>query len=284
MIFPSVRPSPIFTSRNIKTVSIFWLMIIVTLLTSCISPRESRKKIDILSVPDSTGRAQSLFSEIPRTLEHVAKAYELIAQMLEMPKVTDSDRYHHFILASRYAVWLSYYQDEKFEKIQYAKAAISHADQAVSIKNMDVAGYYYRAIATGLYAQQSPLSVPSAMHKIRYDATKAIELDRIYDDGGPCRVLGGLYLRAPGAPVGLGSIRKALKYLKQAQDIAPENLENKLLLAEGYLKINKKKPAAVLLKSILMGENQGMEGMEGIEGRVRRQRTLQLFQDLQADN
>jgi hypothetical protein len=63
----------------------------------------------------------------------------------------------------------------------------------------------------------------------------AAGLDSHFDYAGPERSLGLLYRDAPGWPTSIGSRRKALEWLKQAEELAPAYPENHLNLLESYL-------------------------------------------------
>jgi hypothetical protein len=154
-------------------------------------------------------------------------------------------------MSARFASWLAYYSPSRETKIRYAKAAVSHANDAIRIRPDAVEGYYYRAMATGLHARQSPLTAFGAMQKIRDDCMRAITLDETHDDGGPHRILGGLYLHAPGPPAGLGSLRRSLHHLKRAFDISADHPDNRLLLAEALSRDAKKSESEGLLTPLL---------------------------------
>jgi tetratricopeptide (TPR) repeat protein len=61
---------------------------------------------------------------------------------------------------------------------------------------------------------------------------KAVELDPAVDAGGPLRLLGTLYLRAPPWPRGPGDSEKALELLERAVDEYPEHPLNHFFYAE----------------------------------------------------
>ena len=89
--------------------------------------------------------------------------------------------------------------------------------------------------------------------KVKYYAEKAIELDETYLDGGGYRMLGRLHFKVPKIPILMQwpSKKKSQHYLEKAHEIAPENMLNKLYLAEVLFKRNQEKRAQELLKEIL---------------------------------
>jgi tetratricopeptide (TPR) repeat protein len=92
--------------------------------------------------------------------------------------------------------------------------------------------------------------------KVKYYAEKTIELDDTCLDGGGYRMLGRLYFKVPKIPLLMNwpSKKKALEYLEKANGIAPENMLNKLYLAEVLFAGNKKERAQGLLREIINTE------------------------------
>ena len=70
---------------------------------------------------------------------------------------------------------------------------------------------------------------------IKAAAEKALELDENYFYGGPWRVLGRLYDKAPGFPFSVGSAKKAVEHLEKAVEIGSKFFLNRLFLAEAYI-------------------------------------------------
>lgn len=191
--------------------------------------------------------AQQKFSESPRTVKSAGAAYDLIKEATQKISKDNPKRFDYLIQSAKYAIWLSYHGEGKNHKSKFANAAIKHSHQAIAANSQRVEGYYYRAIASGLFAEQNRLFGKAAMHQIRKDLLTAIDLDPSFDYGGPHRVLGAVYLRAPGPPAGIGSIRRAVFHLKEAYKISDEYPENLLFLAEAYLKLKKIDEATQLL-------------------------------------
>lgn len=192
-------------------------------------------------------QSTSRFNTLPRTTSSVLQAYQGMTLAIAMTAVEDSNRYDYLALAAKYATWLSYHLDKKSDKIRYANEGIVLAKQAIAIDKNRVEGFYYRAISTGLFAQEHKLSAKNSMNQIRRDLTLAIKINPGYDDGGPHRILGALYLRAPGPPMGPGSRRKAILHLEAAYQISMFYPENILFLAEAYIKVGDNEKAKALL-------------------------------------
>ncbi|MBN1479504.1 hypothetical protein JXA70_04460 [candidate division KSB1 bacterium] len=71
-------------------------------------------------------------------------------------------------------------------------------------------------------------------NKVKYYGEKSLEMDPNYLDAGAYRLLGMLHFSVPRIPLILTwpSKKLALEYLEKANDIAPDNLYNKMYLAE----------------------------------------------------
>lgn len=89
--------------------------------------------------------------------------------------------------------------------------------------------------------------------KVRYFAEMTIELDDTYLDAGGYRMLGTVNLKVPKIPLLLGwpSKKKAVANLEKANQIAPDNLYNKVYLAEAYLETEAVDQAHSLINEIL---------------------------------
>ena len=92
------------------------------------------------------------------------------------------------------------------------------------------------AVNYGSFGQEKgimkSLSLISPMKKL---AERAIEIDESYFYGGPWRVLGRLYHKAPGFPISIGNSKKAVECLEKAVNLGPKFFLNHLFLAELHI-------------------------------------------------
>lgn len=199
-------------------------------------------------------RAEEAFAVRPREVEKVREAFQAMGGAVRATQPSDSARHRYASRAARFAVWLAGHTEGGTSEA-YADSAVVLANTALRADSSRVEPYYWRAIASGLYARHNRLTAGrDAMSRIREDATAAIRIDPTFEHGGPHRVLGTLYLRAPGPPTGVGSLRRALHHLEQAREIAPEHPENLLPLAEAYLEAGRRADAEALLEKLLESE------------------------------
>jgi len=200
---------------------------------------------------DPDGRAEharSLWASEPRSRASVEEAFHAMMEAVRATDSTEVALYERISDAARYAVWLSRRTEGDAPRAFAASPRIL-ANTAVARDSARVEGYYWRAVAAGLIAREDALRGRSAMGRIREDARRAISLDPGFDDGGPHRVLGALYLRAPGPPAGVGSLRRALEHLEEGRRLAPAAASNLLFLAEAYLEDDRPDDAAALIRS-----------------------------------
>ena len=103
----------------------------------------------------------------------------------------------------------------------------------------------------------------AAVHKgiakrIRDHALIAIALDETFERGGPHRLLGRLHAVAPRVPLVTGWVSRdeALEHLERAVEIAPEDLANRLYLAEARLELEpeRREQALRMLEAVIAAE------------------------------
>ncbi|NIP60117.1 MAG: tetratricopeptide repeat protein [Gemmatimonadetes bacterium] len=199
-------------------------------------------------------RADEAFAVRPREVETVREAFREMSGAVRATEASDSTRHRYASRAARFAVWLAGHTGGSTSEA-YADSAVVLANTALRADSSRVEPYYWRAIASGLYARHNRLTAGrDAMSRIREDATAAIRIDPTFEHGGPHRVLGTLYLRAPGPPTGVGSLRRALHHLERAREVAPDHPENLLPLAEAYLEAGRRADAEALLEGLLQSE------------------------------
>lgn len=206
--------------------------------------------------------AETAFAERPRQAPNVRDAFSSMSAATRSAEPPDRRRADYATRAARFAVWLAGHL-EGDESEAYADSAITFANTAIHVDSTLAAPYYWRAIAAGIFARHNRLTLGrDAMTRIREDATRAIELDPTVEHAGPHRVLGALYLRAPGPPAGVGSLVRAVRELERAHLLDPEYPENRLLLAEAYIEQGKLEEASQLLIPILAGDMRDGDGLE----------------------
>jgi len=115
--------------------------------------------------------------------------------------------------------------------------------------------YFYQSVAWGQWALafgKMKAVRKGAASKIRDYSTVCVLADKTMESAGPLRVLGRLHHQTPRVPfiTGWASNKDAMKYLKEAVSLGPENPMNKLFLAELLLDEDEPQQAKELLTEI----------------------------------
>lgn len=227
-------------------------LLFVLLLAGCINKSKTIKsgsgEVDSGVLAAS---ADGIFASRMHTESNIREAFTLIDRAARSASQDDPRRYEYIWKAMRLVTWLSDHDKDSKQRSEYANEGIQLGNTAVKLKEDGVEGHYYRAISIGLYARENELYGLDAMRQMQTEGLRAAELDERFDFAGPYRLLGALYLRAPGPPTGVGSVIKAIHYLKKACELAPEYPPNSLFLAEAYIKNNQSSDADTLLTKLL---------------------------------
>ena len=112
------------------------------------------------------------------------------------------------------------------EGVNFAEAAIAQGG------NPDGAVHYYLAANLGLAVRRHPVLAMESLGRLENEMKQAVALSPDIDDGGPLRLLGTLYLKAPAWPNGIGDRDKALELLEKAVKEHPAHPLNHLFYAQ----------------------------------------------------
>jgi hypothetical protein len=158
----------------------------------------------------------------------------------------DKKNKKYSILLSRisYLVADSYEGDEdKLKKC--AEIGVSAARQAGVNKESPEASYYF-ALNQGIIVYTKGLFGLSKLPEI-FEALKIAQKSEAIDFGGPLRVLGMLYLKAPAWPSGIGDLDKSLELLDKASKKYPSHPQNLMFYAQALIEDNNPTKALVNL-------------------------------------
>lgn len=112
------------------------------------------------------------------------------------------------------------------EGVRLAEAALALGD------DKDGPLHYYLATNLGLAVRDHLTLAAENLPRLESELKRAVALSPDIDDGGPLRVLGLLYLKAPPWPSGIGDTDKSLELLKRAVDRFPGHPLNHLFYAQ----------------------------------------------------
>ena len=118
------------------------------------------------------------------------------------------------------------------------------AYDAVCAHPEDSAAYdYARAAITGRLVQQKGLLAANLIADVEHYARRSREIDPTFREGAATRLLGTLYVLAPGPLLHHGDSEEGLALLEGLAEKHPEVLENQLRLAEAYIALGDAEPA-----------------------------------------
>jgi tetratricopeptide (TPR) repeat protein len=157
-----------------------------------------------------------------------------------------------------------YYQTPQDQQVAQFAVIKDRAD-ALAAQHPDAADVLIlKAIILSTYAEaKGSLDALSLVEAARDAALRAAKIDDHAVDAGAYTVLGVLYYKVPGWPIGFGSNKKARQYLDQALAIAPDAIDvnyfqGDFLLEEGD-KGDRKQAKAFLEKALQAKPRPGRE-------------------------
>lgn len=122
---------------------------------------------------------------------------------------------------------------DKKRRIQLFENCINVADQALALNENEVRGLFWKAAAMGKVAEDSGvLNALRMLRPMEKMLLNVVALDEKYENAGGHRALGRMYHKLPGFPISFGSNQKALKHLKRAHELFPQDVITRAFYAE----------------------------------------------------
>lgn len=109
------------------------------------------------------------------------------------------------------------------------------AKKAVELMPDRVEGHYFLGQLIGYSALLQKGETKQIILQMVSEAEQSSRIDEKFDHGGPLRMLGVLYTRAPKEPVSIGDAEKAVAFMKRAVAADGEFPLNHIYLAEAYI-------------------------------------------------
>jgi tetratricopeptide (TPR) repeat protein len=151
---------------------------------------------------------------------------------------------------------------EKREKLAAEGLGFAETALAQGASN-DGAVHYYLAVNLGLAVREHPTQALGNLGRLESEMKQAVALSPDIDDGGPLRVLGSLYLKAPAWPSGIGDLDKALELLEKAVKEHPGHPLNHLFYAQALCAEGDEAPLSQARAEYALGEKLLAEGNWG---------------------
>lgn len=142
-------------------------------------------------------------------------------------------------LGSRLCLHLAERETVQDKREKLAAEGVKFAETALA-KGGDGDGevHYYLATNLGLAVREHVTLAMDNLGRLESELKRAVALNPGLDDGGPLRVLGTLYLKAPAWPNGIGDQDKALELLQRAVKEHPNHPLNHLFYAQALWEVD----------------------------------------------
>ncbi len=155
-------------------------------------------------------------------------------------------------LLSEINYWLGEYAEDAEDKLFFFDEGVECGKSGIVINEDSLESNFWLSVNYGSFGQEKGIMQSLALiSPIKDAAEKALKLDANYFYGGPWRVLGRLYHKAPGFPFSIGNTKKAIECLEKAVELGPRFFLNRLFLAEAYISNRDKAKAKEHLEWIL---------------------------------
>ncbi|MGY6275430.1 sterol transporter outer membrane protein BstC [Methylomonas sp. MgM2] len=167
-------------------------------------------------------------------------------------------------LASRLCLHLAERQTDEADREKFASAGVAFAEDALKQGGQhNGANHYYLAANLGLLVRDDIALAMENINRLEDEMKQSVVLSPDLDDGGPLRLLGALYLKAPSWPSGIGDLDKALEFLERAVIKHPDHPLNHLFYAEALWQEDEVGNLAQVKSEFALGEKLLTEGNWG---------------------
>lgn len=199
--------------------------------------RRSRALWLVLVGTALAGRVVVLSADQPPSPEQVANmAYRATKEQYESAADDPRVAWHY---ARACFDWAEFSSNDT-RRAELAREGIDACERALANNGELAPAHYYLGMNQGQLARTMSIGALKLVQQMEEHFQQARELEPTFDQAGPDRNLGLLYLEAPGWPVSVGNRSKAGAHLVQAVKLAPHFPENRLNLMEAYARWNER--------------------------------------------
>jgi tetratricopeptide (TPR) repeat protein len=182
-------------------------------------------------LPQRAEALRELADKIVQSKPTSAAPYDRALAALELALAGHADDYELLWRAARACFLVTEYVQDKEQNFAYAEGGRKYGERAVAEQPKRVEGYYYLALDTAKVAESK--NKLRLLKPAMAAAETAAKIDPSFDEAGPLRFMGKVYLTAPAWPVSIGAPEKALEVLEKAVTLSPAPL-NRLFLGQAY--------------------------------------------------
>ena len=167
-------------------------------------------------------------------------------------------------LGSRLCLQLAERETNQEKREKLATEGVGFAEAALAQgAGDDGAVHYYLATNLGLAVREHIILATENLGRLETEMKRAVALNPGIDDGGPLRILGMLYLKAPAWPNGIGDRDKSLELLEKAVKEHPGHPLNHLFYAQALWDEDEEAVITQVKAEFALGEQLLTEGNWG---------------------
>lgn len=192
-------------------------------------------------------KARKLINERELDEANLDTAHDLLYDLVEEDPNCD----WAFGLLSEIYYWSGEYADagDKLFNFEYG---VNYGEKGIAVNEDSLESNFWLAVNYGSFGTEKGIMKSLELIKpIRACIERAMKIDETYFYGGPYRVLGRLYHKAPGFPFSIGDNKKAIECLEKAVEFGPKFYLNHLFIAEAYQTARNKQKAQERLEWII---------------------------------
>lgn len=192
-------------------------------------------------------KVRKLINERELAEANLDTAYDLLEALIEKDPACD----WAYGLISEIYYWTGEYAGAE-DKLFNFEEGVNWGEKGVDINEASLEANFWLAVNYGSFGTEKGIMKSLELIKpIKACVERVLEIDEGYFYGGPWRVLGRMYHKAPGFPFSIGDSKKALECLEKALECGPKFYLNHLFLAELYQSLRKKDKAREHLEWII---------------------------------
>jgi len=170
----------------------------------------------------------------------------------------------HSSIGSKICLHLAERETNQDKREKFAAEGVGFAETSLAQGGGgDGAVHYYLAANLGLAVREHITLAMESLSRLESEMNQAVSLSPDIDDGGPMRILGALYLKAPAWPSGIGDRDKAMELLEKAVKEHPRHPLNHLFYAQALWEGGDEAALSQVKAEFALGEKLLAEGLWG---------------------
>ncbi len=192
-------------------------------------------------------KVRKLINERELDESNLDTAFDLLEEITEKDLTCD----WAFGLTSEIYYWTGEFAPSE-DKLFNFEHGVNYAEKGVAANENSLEANFWLSVNYGSYGTEKGIMKSLELIKpIKKCAERVLEIDESYFYGGPWRVLGRLYHKAPGFPFSVGDTKKGIECLEKALEFGAKFYLNHLFIAEAYQTAGNKPKAIEHLEWII---------------------------------